>query len=118
MELIICEDFNINFLNNTTHKQLLNFLLATYVLYSTVQFPTRIHNNSVTTIDNIFINTAKYNNFIVDIDIDIDTPWLMVRLTMMLRSFFYMILLHKMIIITFITLEKLMNHWFWSLILN
>ena len=53
------------FFNNTTNKQLLNSLLATYGLYSTVQFPTRIHNNSVSTIDNIFINIVKYNNFIV-----------------------------------------------------
>jgi hypothetical protein len=40
MELIICGDFNINFLNNTTHKQLLNSLLATYGLYSTVRYGT------------------------------------------------------------------------------
>jgi hypothetical protein len=93
MELIICGDFKINFLNYTTHKQLLNSDLATYGLHSTVQFPTRIHNNFVSTIDNIFINTDKYNNFIV-------------CLTLMLRSLFYMILLYKMIIITFITLEK------------
>jgi hypothetical protein len=39
--------------------------LATYGLYSTVQFPTRIHNNFVSTIDSIFINIVKYNNFIV-----------------------------------------------------
>jgi hypothetical protein len=64
MELIICGDFNINFLNNTTHKQLLNSLLATYGLCSIVQFPTRFHNNSVSTTDNIFISTVKYNNFI------------------------------------------------------
>jgi len=56
MELIICGDFNVNFFNNNVHKQLLNSLLATYGLYSTVQFPTRICNNSVPTIDNIFIN--------------------------------------------------------------
>jgi hypothetical protein len=65
MELVICGDFNIKFLNNTTHKQLLNSLLATYDLYSTVQFPTRIHNNSVSTIDNISINIVKYDNFII-----------------------------------------------------
>jgi len=59
MELIICRDFNINFLNNTTHKQLLNSLLATYGLYSTVQLPTRICNNSVSTVGNIFINKVK-----------------------------------------------------------
>ena len=65
MELIISGKFNINFLNNITYKQLLNSLLATYGLYSTVQFPTRICNNSISTIDNIFINIVKYNNFTV-----------------------------------------------------
>jgi len=62
---IICGDFNINFLDNTTHKQLLNSLLATDGLYSRLQFRTRIHNNSVSTIDSIFINIVKYNNFTV-----------------------------------------------------
>jgi hypothetical protein len=61
-DLIICGDFNINFLNDSTHKELINSLLATYSLFSTVQFPTRICNDSISTIDNIFINTVKYNN--------------------------------------------------------
>jgi len=39
--------------------------MATYGLYGTVQFPTRICNNPVSTIDSIFINIVKYNNFIV-----------------------------------------------------
>jgi exonuclease III len=47
VESVICGDFNISFLNNTTQKQLLNSLLATYGLYGTVQlFPPRIHNNN------------------------------------------------------------------------
>jgi hypothetical protein len=65
LELIICGDFNTNFLENTTHKQLLNSLLATYGLYSTIQFHTRITNSSASAIDNIFINTVKFNDFIV-----------------------------------------------------
>jgi len=39
--------------------------LATYGLYSTIQFPTRITNCSASTTDNIFINTVKFNDFIV-----------------------------------------------------
>ena len=39
--------------------------MAAYVLYSTIQFPTRITNSSAPTIDNIFINTVKFNYFIV-----------------------------------------------------
>jgi hypothetical protein len=65
LELIICGGFNINFLENTTHKQLLNTLLATYGLYSTVQFPTRIIDSSASTIDYIFINTVKFSDFIL-----------------------------------------------------
>ena len=65
LELIVCVDFNVNFLENTTHKQLLNSVLATYSLYSSIQFPTRITNSSASTIDNIFINTFKFNDFIV-----------------------------------------------------
>jgi hypothetical protein len=65
LDLIICGDFNVNFLENTTHKQLLNSLLASYGLYSTMLFPTRIANSSASTINNIFINTVKFNDFIV-----------------------------------------------------
>ena len=65
MGLIVCGDFNINFMEDTTHKRLLNSLLATFGLYATVDFPTRIYNNSITTIDNIFINTVNLNKFSV-----------------------------------------------------
>jgi len=46
-------------------KQLLDLLLASYCLYSTVQFPTRILNNSSTAINKIFINKFKKDNFTV-----------------------------------------------------
>jgi len=65
MRLIICGDFNINFMVDTNHKRLLNSLLATFGLYGTVDFPTRIYNNSIMTIDNIFINTANQNSISV-----------------------------------------------------
>jgi exonuclease III len=60
-EVIICGDININYLIDSTYKQTLNSLLASYGLCSTIQFPTRIQKNSHSTIDNIFINTFKYN---------------------------------------------------------
>jgi hypothetical protein len=60
-EIIICGDININYLIDSTHKQLLDLLLASYGLCSTFQFPARIQNNSV--IDNIFINTFKFNDY-------------------------------------------------------
>jgi len=37
-------------------------LLLSHNLYSTVNFPTIIHNNSIMAIDNIFIDNVKYEN--------------------------------------------------------
>jgi len=65
IDLIIYGDYTTDYLNNSSQKQLLNSRLATYCLHSMIQFSTRIHNNSASAIDNIFINTFKYNNFTV-----------------------------------------------------
>ena len=46
-------------------KQSLDSLITSYGLSSIVTFPTRIQGNSCTIIDNIFINTFKFNNFSV-----------------------------------------------------
>jgi len=70
VQIIICGDININYLIDSTSKQLLDSLSAFYVLHSTVQFPTRIQNNSYTTIDNIFIDTFKFSNFTVYLSIN------------------------------------------------
>jgi len=51
-DLILCGD--------TPRKLLLESLLTSYNLLSTVKFPTRIFNNSSTLIDNIYINTNRY----------------------------------------------------------
>jgi len=63
IEIVICGDINKNYLIDSNYKQLLDSLLASYGLCSTVQFPTRIQNNSYSKIDNIFINTIKFSNF-------------------------------------------------------
>ena len=65
VEIIICGDININYLIDSASKQLLDSLLASYGLHSTVQFLTRIQNNSYTTIYNIFIDMFKFSNFAV-----------------------------------------------------
>jgi hypothetical protein len=62
-EIIICGDININYHIDSTHKQLLDLLLASYGLCSTVQFPSRIPNNSHSAINNIFINTLKFSDY-------------------------------------------------------
>jgi exonuclease III len=58
IELIICGD--INYLETNNKKKQLDNLLGTYNLIGTVYFPTRILNNSVTLIDNIFIDRRNY----------------------------------------------------------
>ena len=63
IEIIICGDFNINYLNDNDTKSKLDNLLLSYDLYSTVNFPTRRHNISVIAIDNIFIYKLKYENY-------------------------------------------------------
>jgi hypothetical protein len=59
-EIILCGDFNINYSNDNSRKDLLNSLLASFNLFSTINFPTRIFNKSCTSIDNIYINIDLY----------------------------------------------------------
>jgi hypothetical protein len=65
-QLIICGDININYLvENKKIEPPLDSLLASYNLTSTVYFPTRIQNNSVTAIDNIYINISKFGGYTI-----------------------------------------------------
>jgi len=66
INIIICGDININYLDNTNNKIQLYSLLASYDLYTTVGFPTRINNCSHTVIDNIFIHKSKNTNFTIN----------------------------------------------------
>jgi len=63
IEIIICDDFNISYLNDNDKKSKLYNLFLSYNLYSAVNFPSRIHNNFITAIDNIFIGKVKYDNY-------------------------------------------------------
>jgi exonuclease III len=65
INLIICGNFNINYLVNTNTKLQLDSLLLSYDLYSTVDFPTRISNYSSTAIDNMFIDKFKDASFTI-----------------------------------------------------
>ena len=62
--IILCGDFNINFLENNTKKYSLDALLASFNLSGIVNFPTRTSYQSSTQIDNIFINTQQNDYFI------------------------------------------------------
>jgi len=65
VDIILCADFNINYLNDNQEKQALNSSLTSYILYSKIDFPTRIYSTSQTIIDNIFINKFKNENYLV-----------------------------------------------------
>jgi hypothetical protein len=58
--LILCGDFNINYFEVCNRKHQLESLLASYNLFSTVTFPTRIATNSSTLID-IYIDINGCN---------------------------------------------------------
>ena len=61
-DIILCGDFNINYSINSTCKQSMDSLISSYGLSSIITFPTRIQNTTRTIIDNIFLNTFKFNN--------------------------------------------------------
>jgi len=65
VDIILCGDFNINYLIDNQDKQALNSLLNSYSLCSIIDFLTRIFNNSQTMIDNIFNNKFKNENYLV-----------------------------------------------------
>jgi hypothetical protein len=48
VDIVLCGNFNINYFNDNQNKQYLNSLLTSYNLYSIIDFPTIIHNNSHT----------------------------------------------------------------------
>jgi hypothetical protein len=54
LEIIICSEFNVNFLCNSSNVHQINSLLQTYNLCHVVDFPTSIAEELCTAIDNIF----------------------------------------------------------------
>ena len=61
---MICDDININYLENCKKKQQLDALLQTCNRIGTVSFPTRKSKASTTAIDNIF--TTRTKNYIIN----------------------------------------------------
>lgn len=59
--LVLCGEFNVNFLESTPRVLLLESLLASFNPYKTVKFRTRNFSNSLTTTDNMFIDITKFN---------------------------------------------------------
>jgi hypothetical protein len=65
IKIIICGDININYLDNNNYKSQLDSLLASYDLYSAVDFPLIINDSSSTAIDYIFNDIFKNTNFTI-----------------------------------------------------
>jgi hypothetical protein len=63
-EFIICGNFNINYLvNKLKEKIFLDSTLSSYNLFSIVNFLTRIPNNHISSIDNMFLNYIRPNYY-------------------------------------------------------
>ena len=60
-EFILCGDFNIDYSIDSSRKHLLDSLLASFNLFSTVKFSTRISKQSSTQTDNIYVNVYKFD---------------------------------------------------------
>ena len=56
--LIVCGDFNINCVGDSSRKSQLLDLFNSYNMMQTVFFPTRVQGNSSSTIDNIFVHSS------------------------------------------------------------
>jgi exonuclease III len=65
LQMIVCGDFNINYLADNNKKQQLNYMLQSFNLHSVVHFPTRSSTTTQTLIDNIFIDTTKFGNYTI-----------------------------------------------------
>jgi len=62
LNLVICCDINVNSLNDNDKKNQLDALLNSYDLFSTIDFPSKICNDSSSAIINIFIDITRVNN--------------------------------------------------------
>jgi hypothetical protein len=62
MKLILCGDWNINFLQDSAQLRALQNLLNTYNLINTVKSPTRVAKNSVSLIDVMIIDKLHCKN--------------------------------------------------------
>jgi endonuclease/exonuclease/phosphatase family metal-dependent hydrolase len=63
MEILICGDFNVDYLSNCTHKQKLSLLLGAYNMIHTVDLNTRFQNGHSSATDNIFVDKFKIQSY-------------------------------------------------------
>ena len=65
VNIILTGDFNVNFMAKSKKRDRLISLLESYNLKYIVTFPTRITAQSSSTIDNIFIDSNRYNEYTI-----------------------------------------------------
>jgi hypothetical protein len=58
-ELVLCGDYNVNFLEESIRKTQLLLLMQSYNLCCTIHFPTRIIETKSSALDNIFISKLR-----------------------------------------------------------
>ena len=64
VEFLICGDINTDYLLESNRKKQLSSLLATYNLFYTVNFATRLQKKSSTATDNIFVDDSRLRSSI------------------------------------------------------
>ena len=65
LDIIICGDININYLETNEQRKQLDNLLLLYNLVAIVDFPTRLTVTSATAIDNVFIDVSRFHDCVV-----------------------------------------------------
>jgi hypothetical protein len=64
VKVIICGDFNVNFMENCSMKRRLEVLFGIFNFSAIITFPTRIEGNTSTLIDNIFMNVMQHEGYL------------------------------------------------------
>jgi len=63
--IVVCGDFNINYLSENDMRKQLDAMLTSYDRTSRIDFLTKIQNKSSAAINNTFINTLHFRNFLI-----------------------------------------------------
>jgi len=63
LDLIICGDIKINYLNDSDRVRQFKAPLNSYNLFSTITFHTGIGKDYISAVDNIFIESSKFENY-------------------------------------------------------
>jgi hypothetical protein len=63
IKFVICGDLNVNFLTDSNLNLQITLLLQSYIMFHTIDFPTRTTKNFSSAIDNICIDYCKVNSF-------------------------------------------------------